>query len=70
MNHYDFRNLIEEKYNAISLLRGDLYIYFKDEKTIIEAIDCMKSIILARVMAGDTNSWFIKILKKPMFGEK
>lgn len=70
MNRYDFKNLMEQKYKAESLPHGDLYVHFKDEKTIIEVLDWMKSIILSRVLAEDTDSWFIKILKKPMFGEK
>lgn len=64
MDCYQFHELMQKQYNAELLSsNGSSNVYFKDKKTIIEVLDWMKSIILARTLAGDTDSHFVKMLK-------
>jgi hypothetical protein len=64
MNYYDFLCLMKNKYHAVLLpSNGDNKPHFKDEKVIIEILDWMKSIIIARILAGDTDLWWTKMLK-------
>ena len=64
INFYEFHHLMKHQFNAELLFAGgELRVYFKDEKVIIELLDWMKSIILARFLIGDTKDHICKMKK-------